>query len=63
MRSRVIVAEIANETLYQSLQENPQLADKLGLSSAAVEEIRFGQTPEGYMRHHGEQPGVLQLAE
>lgn len=57
------MAEIANETLYQSLQENPQLADKLGLSSAAVEEIRFGQTPEGYMRHHGEQPGVLQLAE
>ncbi|MFB5285320.1 HNH endonuclease [Peribacillus sp. Hz7] len=52
---------IANETLYQSIQENPDLAKELGLSQLDVQALANGTTPEGYVWHHSEQPGVLQL--
>ena len=52
---------IANETLYQSIQENPDLAKELGLSQYDVQVVANGTTPEGYVWHHSEQPGVLQL--
>ena len=52
---------IANETLYQSIQENPDLAKELGLSQYDVQAVANGTTPEGYVWHHTEQPGVLQL--
>jgi DNase/tRNase domain of colicin-like bacteriocin len=54
---------IANETLYQSIQENPELVDKLALSPLEVEELKLGHTPDGYVWHHAEQPGVLQLVD
>ncbi|WP_169891111.1 HNH endonuclease [Litchfieldia alkalitelluris] len=54
---------IANDTLYQSIQENPGLANDLGLSSYDVQVLQNGITPEGFDWHHHEQPGVLQLVD
>ncbi|WNS76266.1 HNH endonuclease [Bacillus sp. DTU_2020_1000418_1_SI_GHA_SEK_038] len=54
---------IANETLYQSIQENPSLARELGLSSHDMGGLKMGVTPEGYVWHHHEQPGVIQLVD
>ncbi|MBY0121976.1 HNH endonuclease [Bacillus sp. S/N-304-OC-R1] len=54
---------IANETLYQSIQENPSLARELGLSSQDIRGLENGVTPDGYVWHHNEQPGVLQLVD
>ncbi|TYR73462.1 HNH endonuclease [Rossellomorea vietnamensis] len=54
---------IANDTLYQSIQTDPDLADKLGLTSSEVAGLKFGHTPDGFVWHHAEQPGVLQLVD
>ncbi|WP_100407885.1 HNH endonuclease [Bacillus solitudinis] len=54
---------IANETLYQSIQENPELANELGLSPSQVIELEYGQTPTGFDWHHYEEPGVLQFVD
>ena len=53
--------QIANETLYQAIQESPKVATELGLSQFDVQALANGITPEGYVWHHNEQPGVLQL--
>lgn len=55
--------KIANETLYQSIQQNPSLANDLGLTPADVEALSRNITPTGFDWHHNEQPGVLQLVE
>lgn len=52
---------IANETLYQAIQESPNVANDLGLSQFDIQALANGITPEGYDWHHNEQPGVLQL--
>jgi hypothetical protein len=52
---------IANETLYQSIEQNPSLAKELGLSTDDVVSLGNNITPEGFDWHHSEQPGVLQL--
>jgi hypothetical protein len=54
---------IANETLYQAIQNDPNLAHELGLSQADVQALANGQTPEGYTWHHHEEPGLLQLVD
>lgn len=54
---------IANNTLYQAISQNPSLANELGLSSTDVQALANGQTPEGYTWHHNEEPGVLQLVD
>ncbi|MGG3799527.1 HNH endonuclease [Metabacillus fastidiosus] len=54
---------IANETLYESIQENPDLTRELGLSSLDIQGLMNGETPEGYTWHHHEQPGVIQLVD
>lgn len=53
--------EVANDTLYQAISENPYLANELGFSQADVQGLANGQTPEGYTWHHSEEPGLLQL--
>ena len=55
--------QIANETLYQSIQESPNVATELGLSPMDVQALSNGITPSGYDWHHNEQPGVLQLVD
>ncbi|WP_061810474.1 HNH endonuclease [Rossellomorea vietnamensis] len=52
---------IANDTLYQSILQDPSLVDKLGLNANDVEALSYNETPEGYVWHHSEEPGVLQL--
>lgn len=53
--------EVANDTLYQAIIENPNLANDLGLSQADLQALANSQTPEGYTWHHNEEPGLLQL--
>jgi len=55
--------EVANDTLYQAIIENPDLANELGFSQAEVQGLANGQTPEGYTWHHNEEPGLLQLVD
>ncbi|MED4462700.1 HNH endonuclease [Metabacillus fastidiosus] len=57
------ILTIANETLYESIQENPDLARELGLSSFDIQGLMNGETPKGYTWHHHEQPGVIQLVD
>ncbi|PKG22963.1 HNH endonuclease [Niallia nealsonii] len=54
---------IANETFYQSIQENPDLAAELNLSPADIQSLENGITLDGYVWHHSEEPGVLQLVD
>lgn len=54
---------LANDTLYQSIQGDPSIVDELGLSQSEVQALANGQTPEGYTWHHHEEPGVLQLVD
>lgn len=54
---------IANETLYQSIEQNTGIAIHLGLTHADMEALAHNETPDGYVWHHHEQPGVLQLVE
>ena len=49
--------------MYQAIQEDPNLANELGLSQTDVQALEKGQTPEGYTWHHSEEPGVLQLVD
>lgn len=54
---------IANEQLYNEIQQNPALAQSLNLSSEDIVNLQYNITPEGYTWHHHEQPGQLQLVE
>lgn len=55
--------EVANETMYQAITENSNLANELAFSQADVQGLANGQTPEGYTWHHNEEPGLLQLVD
>lgn len=54
---------IANMDLYEAIQENPALADKLGFDAAAIENLQSSVTPEGYDWHHHEEVGRMQLVD
>jgi hypothetical protein len=54
---------VANDTLYQAIVENPNLANELGFSTADVQALANGQTPEGYTWHHNEESGLIQLVD
>ncbi|TKH01333.1 HNH endonuclease [Peribacillus simplex] len=51
----------ANQELYDHIQDEPELAEVLGLSSQEVAGLSHGDTLEGFTWHHNEEPGVLQL--
>lgn len=53
----------ANYELYEAIESNPGLAQELGLSSADIQQLAQGNTPEGYTWHHSEEAGVLQLVD
>lgn len=63
LESDKVQFHIANDTLYQSIQENPSLAKVLDLSPSEVQALQHNITPEGYVWHHNQQPGVLQLVD
>lgn len=52
---------IANDTLFQAIQESPSVATELGLSNLDIQAVASGNTPAGFDWHHSEDPGVLQL--
>lgn len=51
----------ANEQLIQELETDPMLANQMGLTQTDIQGLANNITPEGYVWHHHEQPGVLQL--
>ncbi|WP_342433397.1 HNH endonuclease [Neobacillus sp. FSL H8-0543] len=63
LESDSVQFNVANETLYQAIQESGGLARELGLSQDDVQALLNSRTPEGFTWHHHEQPGVLQLVD
>ena len=53
----------ANVQLAEAIEHQPSLAAELHLTPQQVEDLHNNVTPEGYVWHHHEQPGVLQLVE
>jgi len=49
----------ANQQLALSIHEDPTLADKF--TAEQLEQIENGETPDGYVWHHHEQPGRMEL--
>ncbi|MCU4787076.1 MULTISPECIES: HNH endonuclease [Bacillus] len=47
--------------LAQDIENNPDLQKKF--TPEQLEQIKYGETPDGYVWHHSEQPGVLQLVD
>lgn len=54
---------LANEQLYNAIQQDPSLANTLHLTSSDVTQLQFNETPAGYTWHHYEQPRQLQLVD
>ncbi|TXC81894.1 HNH endonuclease [Metabacillus litoralis] len=54
---------VANDTLYQAIVENSNLANELRFTQSDVGALANGQTPEGYTWHHNEEPGHIQLVD
>ncbi|OLO39157.1 hypothetical protein BTR23_08855 [Alkalihalophilus pseudofirmus] len=54
-------AKIANEQLSSALDSNPTLEAQF--SDIQLEQIRDGETPDGYTWHHHEEMGKIQLVE
>lgn len=51
----------ANNQLSEAIKNHPELAD--GYTPEQLDQISRGRTPDGYVWHHSEQPGVLQLVD
>ena len=57
--SRVEHEAQANEKLRDQLENNPDLKDKF--TEEQLEQIKNGETPDGYTWHHHQDPGKMQL--
>lgn len=51
----------ANDQLKGAIEESPDLRNMF--TEEQLEEIEYGDTPDGYIWHHGEEPGSLQLVD
>lgn len=63
MESDATHFRLANEAFYEQIQQNPAIGESIGLSTADVYALSFGETPEGFTWHHNEELGVLQLVD
>lgn len=54
---------VANDNLYQALQADPSLAKEIGLSQTDIQSLAYGETPDNFVWHHSEEPGILQLVD
>lgn len=61
--SDTVHAQLANDQLYKSIQQNPALADELGFTTYDIENLQSSATPNGYEWHHNENIGIMQLVE
>ena len=52
---------MANQLLFEAIQQNPGFETQLDLTTSEVENLQFGMTPTHYTWHHDAEPGVLQL--
>lgn len=52
---------LANEALDKATTDNPELVQALGLTNSQLGDLFMGKTPEGYVWHHHEKAGLLQL--
>lgn len=53
----------ANEELLKSMHENPNLANEINITDADFERLNDGIAPEGYVWHHSEEMGTLELVD
>lgn len=53
--------KIANGELKEEIKKNPELKDKF--TEQELEQIENGKTPEGYVWHHSEETGKLELVD
>ncbi|MFC5559855.1 HNH endonuclease [Ureibacillus thermophilus] len=51
----------ANEQLKEAIQHNPELAKQF--NDLQLEQIKAGETPDGFTWHHSEEVGKLQLVD
>jgi len=49
------------DKLAEDIENNPALRKKF--TPEQLEQIKNGETPDGYVWHHSEQPGILQLVD
>lgn len=54
---------VANENLYKAIQADPSLAKEIGLSQTDIHSLANGETPDNFVWHHNEEPGVIQLVD
>ena len=54
-------AKICNQKLAQAIESNPELASKF--NARQLEMIKNGDSPDGYVWHHSEEEGVMQLVD
>jgi hypothetical protein len=50
---------MANEKLKGAIENDPELRDQF--TEEQPEQIRNGETPDGYTWHHHQEPGKMQL--
>ncbi|GIP45116.1 hypothetical protein J45TS6_35750 [Paenibacillus sp. J45TS6] len=53
--------KIATQSLNEAISSNPDL--KANFDERQIEQINNGKVPEGYVWHHNEEPGMMQLVE
>ena len=53
--------KFANESLQEAVEQDPDLAS--AFSAEQLEQIKNGDRPDGYVWHHAENPGELQLVD
>ena len=52
-------ADICNKKLKEAIEKDPELRSQF--TEEQLEEIENGETPTGYVWHHNEEPGKMQL--
>ncbi|MEK4230183.1 HNH endonuclease [Solibacillus sp. FSL H8-0538] len=53
----------ANAQLADAIAAQPSLAAEIGLTEGQVADLYLNETPNGFVWHHHEQPGTLQLVD
>lgn len=54
---------IGNELLYETIQDNSKLVELLELSPDDIAGLKRGLKPEGYIWHHNQNTGILELVD
>lgn len=52
---------ICNKAIKEKIENDPEFAKQF--TKEQIEEIKEGYTPDGYIWHHSEEPGLMQLVD